>query len=426
MLTRIGPIDHISEVILTRNGGRIAAGLPSPSPDGFSAYIRGRLAEDLPMYAERIDAGIAVAHHLAATLALDSCYGATPTDKADSIRRGLSAAGFYHRHLSRLLFGREGEESGLSALAVTGKAVDPEAGFSSLKLAREAISILGGRGLTPERGIPGGLTGGLSEEEIGRVKEIAESLIEFAVQAEEGFRKRAAEWVMNEDLTLSIPSLAIVDGFGKRSLFTGELRLVDPDGKEIARGEGVLSLIKDTEYRVGPLARLNAAEGGTTPLAKEGFERIFDELGGPPIHRVSAGYWATAVELIEAAEVLIEAVDAISPGDADLRSPLGEAGEGLGAVESPDGTLIHRYALDPEGIVEDAEVILPKEARYAEVNAALAAALAGAGEVDERLIERIEAVIRAFQPAFVPDAPFPLRITLRDEDGGVLEEWRRG
>jgi len=427
MLTRVASVGHIAEVILVRNEEGIAAKIPSPVSDGFSAYMRGRLAEDIPMYAERIDAESAVAHHLGATLALDSCYGVTPSEKANSIRKGLSACGVYHRHLSRLLFSREGEGSGLPSLVVTGGLVEPGAALATLRLAGEGISILGGRGLTPERGIPGGLTSGLSEEEIKRLREIAESLLQFAIGLEDGFLRSAALWVKGEGFEVPIPSLALVDEDGKSSLFDGELRLVDPDGVLIARGtEDVLSAIEGTPYRVGVLARLNVAGGIPTQKGEEALERLWDGLGAPPIHRVSAGYWGTVVELIEAAEVLIEALAGMTPGDDDLRTPLDEPGEGVGAIESADGTLIHRYSLDPDGIVEEAEVILPAEGRRAEVETGLAVALGEAGEIDEPLIERIELVIRAFQPALVPEAPFPLRITLRGEDGGVIEEWRRG
>ena len=34
-------------------------------------------------------------------------------------------------------------------------------------------------------------------------------------------------------------------------------------------------------------------------------------------------------------------------------------------------------------------------------------------------------VIRAHRPAFVPTAPLPLRVTLRDEAGNASKEWRR-
>jgi len=432
MLTRVAPVGHLAEVILVRNEEGIAAKLPSPVSDGFSAYMRGRLAEDLPMYAERIDAESAVAHHLAATLALDSCYGVVPSAKASSIRRGLSAAGFYHRHLSQLLFSREGEGCGLSSLVVAGDVVEAEAAFSALRLAREAISILGGRGLTPERGIPGGMTSGLTEVEIGRVREIAEALLRFAIEVEEGFRETMVEWVMSEALSLPLPSLAIVDEDGKSSLFTGELRFVDPKGSLVVAGEDVLTLIDgdgpslSDPYRVGILARLNASDGISTPKGQEALERLWNALGRPPIHRISAGYWGTVVELIEAAETLRDSLEGVTPGDEDLRSSLAEPGEGIGAIESADGTLIHRYVLDPEGIVQRAEAILPETAIRAEVEVGLALALAGADDVDDPLIDRIESVIRAFQPAFVPDASFPLRVTLRDEDGTAMKEWRRG
>jgi hypothetical protein len=51
--------------------------------------------------------------------------------------------------------------------------------------------------------------------------------------------------------------------------------------------------------------------------------------------------------------------------------------------------------------------------------------IGGEGEVTEETVEKIVGVMRAYRAAFVPSAPFPLRIVLLDEEGKVAEEWRR-
>ena len=54
-------------------------------------------------------------------------------------------------------------------------------------------------------------------------------------------------------------------------------------------------------YQATPLSRLNAADGMTTPLAQEAYEQFYETMGG-----TLATHWARLIELLYAAEYLVE------------------------------------------------------------------------------------------------------------------------
>ncbi len=63
-------------------------------------------------------------------------------------------------------------------------------------------------------------------------------------------------------------------------------------------------------YKATPLSRLNAADGMATPLAQAEYERMYETLGGKPVHATLATHWARLIELLYATERWVElAVD---------------------------------------------------------------------------------------------------------------------
>jgi len=428
----IALIPHFDEVVLT-DSGKLAARVSVPQAnDGFSLYMHGRLAEDVPLYVQRIDAHCAVSQHLAAVSALDRCYSVTPPEKAMSIRRALAYVGAYFHQLEQLFLSRPSGDANIVGLVATDDVIGASDIFEALRRAQQVVTILGGRAITPERGIPGGVTKGTTYDDLQLMKELAVKLLSFALRVEEAFRGSGAAWVMEQDLTVPAYSLATVSDTGEASLYDGALRIVDPKGAEIANGDAskILPMIQawkeDLPLRVGPLARLNVGSGASTPQAKALQKHLINAFGEVPIHRVAAGHWAMVVELVEAAELLASALTELESGDSGISSSLGEPSEGIAAIEGASGTLIHRYVIDEKGIVQEAQVVSPGSLRGAEVNAALSVVVGdGTSGVTEGLIEQIVSVIGSYQPAYVPNAAFPLRVTLRDKDGKVAKEWRR-
>ncbi len=428
----IALIPHFDEVVLTDNN-KLAARVAIPQTgDGFSSYMRGRLAEDLPLYVQRLDTHCAVSQHLAAVSALDRCYGASPPEKAVRIRRALAYAGVYYHHLEQLFLSRPSGDVGIAGLVTTDETLAPTDIFETLGRARDVIDILGGRGITPECGIAGGVTKGPTDDELPRAKDISSHLLEFALQAEKGFRGSGAIWVTEHDLSVPAYSLGTVNDVAEASLYDGALRIVDPEGTETAVGgtKEILPILlawkEDLPLRVGPLARLNVGSGASTPQAKALQKYLFDALGEPPIDRVAAGHWAMVIELVESAELLVSALTTLETGDSVINSALNDPCEGIAAIEGASGTLLHHYVIDEQGIVQEARIVSPESLRATEVNAALSSAISdGASGVTEGVIEQIVSVIGSYQPAYVPSAAFPLRITLHDKGGKVAKEWRR-
>ena len=60
---------------------------------------------------------------------------------------------------------------------------------------------------------------------------------------------------------------------------------------------------------MAPLARLNVGDGMATPQAQSAYEEFFATLGGKPVHHTLANHWARVVEMIYAAERMLELVD---------------------------------------------------------------------------------------------------------------------
>ena len=89
-------------------------------------------------------------------------------------------------------------------------------------------------------------------------------------------------------------------------------------------------------FRVAPMARLNASDGMATPLAQEAYEKLYDTLGGKPVHHTLAIHWARLVEMVQAAETMIAlSTDPEITGD-DLRNiPTATPDEGVGIIEAP-------------------------------------------------------------------------------------------
>src|SRR4030065_558010 len=122
-------------------------------------------------------------------------------------------------------------------------------------------------------------------------------------------------------------------------------------------------------FRATPLSRLNAADGMATPLAQAEYERFYSTLGGKPVHQTLATHWARLVELLYAAERLLELSK-----DPDITSPkiptipTAKPDEGVGIVEAPRGTLIHHYITDERGLLQKVNLIVGTTNNYAAID----------------------------------------------------------
>jgi F420-non-reducing hydrogenase large subunit len=156
-------------------------------------------------------------------------------------------------------------------------------------------------------------------------------------------------------------------------------------------------------YRVGPLARLNACDGLTTPLAQAEYEEMYKTLGGKPVHSTLAFHWARVIELQHAAERALELSRDPEITDKNVRNKPGEPGAGVGVVEAARGTLIHDYVLDGDALMKDVNLIVATTNNYPSICMSVRDAAKGlihGGNVDQGVLNRIEMAFRAYDPCF--------------------------
>jgi F420-non-reducing hydrogenase large subunit len=192
---------------------------------------------------------------------------------------------------------------------------------------------------------------------------------------------------------------------------------------------------KSGVYRASPLARLNVADGMATPLAQAEYEKYFKTLGGKPVHATLATHWARLIELLYAAERVLELVQDEEILDPNVRTiPTEKPTEGVGVVEAPRGTLTHHYVTDEKGLLKSVNLIVGTTNNYAAIDMSIKKAAQGLikkGEpVTEGILNKIEMAFRAYDPCFgcathALPGESPLVVCVYDHDQTLLQEIHR-
>jgi len=468
------------EIFLNEEGDVENAYFQIPELRGFEKFCQGRPVEELAHITPRICGVCPEAHHMASTKALDAVFHVDPPSAAKKLRELLYSAFYVSDHTTHfyILAGADfvvGPDAPVPERNIFGliAKVGVEAGKRVIRAraeTAEVMSILAGRQCHPICGLPGGVSKGLNSEELRRIKEVAENSVEFAKFSLKLFddivlkNKAYVDMIVSDAYTHRTYYMGLVDDNNKVNFYDGKLRVVDPDGVEFAKFDAADYLDHISEhvepwsyvkfpflkkvgwkgfrdgkdsgvYRVAPLARLNAADGMATPLAQAEYERMYDTLGGKPVHATLATHWARLIEIMYAAERMVElAGDPEITSENIRRIPEAIPDEGVGVVEAPRGVLIHHYWTDSRGMVEKVNLIVGTVNNNAAICMSIkkaAQSLISKGTVvTEGLLNRIEMAFRAYDPCLACAShslpgQMPLIVRIYSHDGGLLEEISR-
>jgi len=466
-------------IFLDDAGSVERAFLQIPELRGFEKFVEGRPAEDMPQITSRICGVCPMAHHMAATKALDDLYGVDPPPAAKKIRELAYSIFMVEDHALHFFFlggpdfvvGPAAAKADRNVLGVIGK-VGLEIGKEVIgvrKQLRELMGQMAGKPIHPVFGLPGGVSRALTAEIQAEAKVAAARAVQFGTFALGVFRDvvlsnpEYVELIASEAYTHRTYYMGLVDAANKVTFYDGTLRVVDPAGVEFRAfdprdylahiAEHVepwnymkFCFLKDVGwkgfadgpdsgvYSVAPLARLNAGDGMATPLAQEAYEELCSTLAGKPVHHTLANHWARVIELLYAAERMSELAadpEILSPAVRTL--PTATPGEGVGVVEAPRGTLIHHYRTDERGLITNANLIVATENNAARIAMSVdkaARSLITGGKVDDGLLNQLEMAFRAYDPCFgcathsLP-GQMPLTVEIHDPDGDVIREIRR-
>jgi coenzyme F420-reducing hydrogenase alpha subunit len=149
-------------------------------------------------------------------------------------------------------------------------------------------------------------------------------------------------------------------------------------------------------YAVGPLARYTLNADRLSLVARQAAAAAGL---GPTCRNPFRSIVVRAVELVEACHEALRIIDGwTGAGDASVPVPP-SAGEGFGASEAPRGVLFHRYVLDADGIIQDAQIVPPTSQNQTSVETDLRDMVAAWADLDEHTLQhRCEHAIRNYDP----------------------------
>ena len=464
------------DIFLDDAGNVANAYLRVPELRGFEKFCEGRPVEELPRITPRICGVCPSAHHMASAKAVDAVFHVDPPSVAKKIRELYYSAHMCHSHIAHFyalaapdfVLGPTSDPAERNILGVVAK-VGADIGLQVIKARADAQyiqEVIGGKATHSVCGLPGGVSRAITEEERADFEDKAKNMVEFGKFSLKLFNdvvlanKEYVDIILGDVYYMTSYYMGMVDANNKVNFYDGDIRVVDPEGKEMVKFKvadylnviaehtepwsylkfpflkkiGWKGLVEGKDsgvYRVAPLARLNAADGMATPLAQAEYERMYSTLGGKPAHHTLANHWARLIELQYAAERLLELCQDKEITDPNVRTlPTETPTEGVGVVEAPRGTLYHHYQTDANGMVKKVNLIVATGNNNAAMCISIKKAAQGvikAGKpVSEGLLNMVEMAYRAYDPCIACathslPGQMPLEVVIYDSEGKELD-----
>lgn len=430
---------------------------------GFEKFCEGRPYSEMPSLVERICGICPISHSLGSVKACDAILGVQVPETAVKLRRLLNcgefiqshALSFFHLSSPDLLLGMDSDPAKRNFLGVL--EAHPSFARDGIRLraiGQQIIEWFAGKRIHPAWVVPGGVNAPLSAEHRENMLALVPEALDI-IQRTLALFKQSLENYREEIRTFAnFPTyfMGLVNSEGNLEHVDGKLRFMDAKGNIVADqidpvryqdyiGEAVeeYSYLKSPYYkplgypegiyRVGPAARLNVCNGCGTPLADQEWAE-FRSLERGPVMSSFYNHYARLIEIlysIETLDRLLKDPDILNPRIRAYAQP--NFGEGIGVVEAPRGTLFHHYRVDENGLMTWANMIVATGNNNLAMNRGVlqvAKRFINSGKLTEPAINRIQAVVRAFDPCLscsthlLGGESFGIRLVAAD--GSVLDE----
>ncbi len=432
---------------------------------GFEKFTEGRPYYEMPGITSRICGICPISHQLASAKACDAIMAVRIPRTAQLLREIIHCAqvvqshalSFFYLSAPDLLLGMDADPAIRNVAGLI--EANPELARAGIELRKFGLQII--EGLAEERIhpgwiVPGGvrtpMTAAARDRFAGTIPQ-AMATTEKTLTVFKGVLDSFAEEIANFG---SAPTMyaGLVDGAGNIQLYDGLLRFRAADGSIVQNGvpsdhykdfvaEATLndSYLKapfyrpqgfpDGIYRVGPLARINVADGMGTPRADAELQEFRQRFGRVP-HSSFLYHWARLIEVLYALEclkVLLQEPDVL---DTHVRASAGvNSPEGIGIIEAPRGTLIHHYKVDDNGAIVWANLIVATGHNNLAIGKGVrqvAEHFIKGDQFQEGMLNRVSALVRAYDPCLscsthALGAP-ALEIALFNRKGEVLDRVR--
>ncbi len=429
---------------------------------GFERFSEGRPFYEMPSLMARICGICPVSHLIASAKACEAIMSVRIPHTAAQLRRMLNLAqmvqshalSFFYLASPDLLLGMESDPKVRNVFGLA--AAKPELGRAGVGLRRfgqSIIELLGDKRIHPGWVIPGGVTEPLEPAKRDKILAIIPEAYANIALALEAYKRIADTFKAEIAVFANFPSnyMSLINEDESVEFTDGALRLIDPKGATIEDGitatrfaevigEAVepYSYTKfayykplgypDGSYRVGPLARLNIVKHMSTPKAEVQLTE-FKQLAAGPVESSFHYHHARLIEMLYGIEKIEEILTDPCILDRHVRATAGvNRLEGVGQAEAPRGVLHHHYKVDENGKITWANLVIATGQNNKAMNLGVLQAArhyVKDGRFTEGVLNRVEAVVRAFDPCLSCSThafgQMPLAITLISAQGEELD-----
>jgi len=425
---------------------------------GFDYFLRGMEAERLPFIISRICGVCSTAHIMASVKAIESTYGTEITETAKKLRElllmgqiiGNHSLVFFFLILPDFWFSLEEDPSKRNIFQIMRE--KPEMGKKAIALrsfGTQILDVIGKREVHVFSVIPGGLINPLKEREREELLKMAENACAITREAlelgKELFERNWADFRKAGDYKTHYMSLTKDDTI---EFYDSKIRIINPEGETLSEfmAQDYMEHVEEKRYewtyakfaylkalgwpkgivQVGPTARMNVNKKAATELANKELEEFKRKFGSPAYATLLFDY-ARLIDLMYACERARELLEDESLTRTDTRVEVKpKGGRGIGVVEAPRGTLAHEYVLTRNGRLKNMKLIIPTQVNNAAINLNVkdaAMEFIHHGEIKPGLLNKIEMVIRAYDPCIkcaTRQADENLRVEIRNSKGELL------
>lgn len=336
-------------------------------PRFFEAFLRGRHFNEAPDITARICGICPVAYQMSSVQAMENALGVDISPTIRSLRRLLYCGEWIESHALHvyLLHAPDflGYESAIEMARDHREIV--ERGLRLKRTGNDLVRLLGGREIHPINVRVGGFYRLPSPSELEpfldrfeRARDDAEATVRWAAALPfpdfdgsqelvclghpEEYPFNDGRIVSSDGLNIDIPEFNA--HFEERQARTSTAL------HSVRRGG------KGSAYLLGPVARYSS---NFTRLPED-VRALADEVGvGPPCTNAFRSIAIRSVEILFACSEALRLLNSYDPSGAASVPVDPHEGEGHGATEAPRGLLYHRYRLDQEGKIEEAQIVPP-------------------------------------------------------------------
>jgi len=334
-------------------------------PRFFEAFLRGRKFTEVPDITARICGICPIAYQMSSIHALEDACGVVVDGQLRALRRLIYCGEWIESHVLHIAMLHAPDFLGYDDAIQMAKD-HPEVVQMALTLKKygnDIVNLIGGREIHPINVRVGGFYRVPRKRELRELAEklkwamgAAEKLVgwastltfpDFEQDYEYVAMRHPDEYPYNEGRLISNRGLDI------------DIADYDDHFQEVhvEHSTALHSVIKERgAYFVGPLARYNLNFEQLSPRVKA----LARELGfEPPINNPFKSIVIRGLETLHAVEEALRIIDEYEMPDAPYVEVEPRAGTGYGCSEAPRGILYHRYTIDDEGLIQDAQIVPP-------------------------------------------------------------------